>query len=46
MAFNQTKFKYNFYYTFNNLKLKFGEKALNQEYLGNYKANIALYEVR
>jgi hypothetical protein len=46
LSFAPVRFKYGVYYIKNNLKMKFGEKGLNQEFTANYFVANAMYEVR
>jgi hypothetical protein len=46
LAFVPLKLRNGQYYMKNNLRIKFGEKNLNQEFLANYEVANALYAVR
>ena len=46
LSFTPIKFKNGVTFVKNNLKLKFGEKNLNQEFNGNYFIANALFELR
>ena len=46
MSFIPIKVKYGYFYQKNNLRLKFGEKSLNQEFTANYFVANSIYELR
>ncbi len=46
LSFTPIKLKQGQYYPKNNLKLKFGDKNLNQEFLANYEVANAIYSTR
>lgn len=46
MSFSPIKIKYGVTYQKNNMKLKFGEKSLNQEFIANYCVANSIYDMR